>query len=231
LKQIARACGMVLLAVLILGGGGWWYYRANDGLHRRGRNSPLDRRSAELYAALQSGDTQSIDRILTQQPKLLYARFGSDGTVLHVASRYNHPEAIKLLLGWGVDVSDANGRYRATPLHSAALWGSKEAAAELIKDGAAVDAQAAFGTPLRWAVRGADLRRNPKADYGAVVRLLLDAGADANGGDGQGWSATLEENNPAVTALLKAHGARLTPLAVESTDQSASSKLAFGEKR
>src|SRR5689334_19863165 len=112
-----RGCGMALLAVLILGGGGWWYYRANDGLNRRMRGAPLDRQSAMLYGAIQSGDTESVERILTEQPKLLYARFGPDGTALHVAARYNQTLVIRRLIEWGADVADANGRFGATPLH------------------------------------------------------------------------------------------------------------------
>jgi hypothetical protein len=229
LKRIARGCGMVLFAALVLGGGGWWYYRANDGLHRRG--SPFDRQSAKLYAALQTGETQSIDRILMEQPKLLHARYGSDGSVLHVAARYNHSDAIKLLTEWGADVADSSGRFGATPLHWAAWWGATDATAELLKRGAAVDAHAALGTPLRWAVRGAELRRNPKADYQALVKLLLDAGADVNGGDGRGWSVALEDADAGVAALLKSRGGRFMGPESESPDAPAPSKFARGPER
>ena len=211
---------MVLLGVLILGGGGWWYYQANDGLSRRGRNGPMDLQVKTLYAALQAGDTQAIDRMLTEQPKLARARFGSDGTLLHVASRYNHPEEVRLLVEWGADVSDSNGRFGATPLHWAAWWGSADAAAELIRNGAQVDAPSSLGPPLRWAVRGAVVHRNPRTDYRTIVQLLLDRGADVNGGDARGWSRSLEGSASRVADVLRQHGAKLDSVEADVADAS-----------
>ena len=229
LKRIAKGCGMTLLAVLILGGGGWWYYQNNDGPNSR--RGPLDRQAVTMYAAIRAGDTQSVERVLTQQPKLVYARFGADGTALHVAARYNRPEIIKLLLSWGAELSDSNGRYAATPLHWAAWWGASDAAAELIKAGASVDARATMGTPLRWAVRGAEVRQNRRADYRAVVRVLLNAGADPNGGDGQGWPVTIEQQDAGVAALLKEHGGTLTASAPQLPDSDDPTTLAQGPAR
>ncbi|MEX0940881.1 MAG: ankyrin repeat domain-containing F-box protein, partial [Candidatus Babeliales bacterium] len=89
-------------------------------------------------------------------------------TPLHLASLYDYPEVVKLLLenGAKVDIQDYCGD---TPLHGASFSGHTEVVKLLLENGAPIDIQDNFGdTPLY----SASVRNHPK-----VVKLLLENGA------------------------------------------------------
>ena len=102
-----------------------------------------------------------------------------------------------------------------TPLHIAAQEGQKERAAELISQGAGVNARnRAAETPLHCAAYFGQVE---------VAKLLIDHGADVNAKNGGGSTPLLDaaiKGHKAMTELLVAHGAdvnapdneRMTPL-------------------
>ena len=92
-------------------------------------------------------------------------------TPLHYAALNDDRDQVTALLGEGVPVS-AEDQEGNTPLHLAAQEYALKAAAVLLGSGATVDARNAWGnTPLFVATFNSSGR-------GAMIELLLDAGAD-----------------------------------------------------
>lgn len=125
-------------------------------------------------------------------------------TALHIAAGRNCTKVMRILLDHGAQVN-ARDFMDATPLHEAAAYGSLEAAALLLKSGAAVDAKQSDGqTALFWA---ATVSGSVK-----VARLLLDHGADVNARDYSEmtpltWAKNME-NRKEIVALLKKYGGK-----------------------
>lgn len=95
---------------------------------------------------------------------------------LHAAAWNNDPGKITELVAGGMSVSSASDS-GTTPLHSAAMKGSVEAARTLISLGANLEARDKFGrTPLFVA---AEVNPHPKA----VLELLLKSGASSTAVD------------------------------------------------
>jgi ankyrin repeat protein len=142
---------------------------------------------------------------------------GDGETVLMTASRTGNATAVKLLIAAGAKVNAQEGWRGQTPLMWAAAEGHSEAVQALIAAGAEINARSKAGfTPLLFAVREgrADVvkillksgaspeealatRRGGKTPalvlattnaHFELAALLLDAGADPNGG-GDGWTA------------------------------------------
>jgi ankyrin repeat protein len=78
--------------------------------------------------------------------------------------------------GFPVDTLD---EFEATALHHAALHGRIAPVRVLLAHGAALEIRDKehSATPLGWALFGADVLEDEGAEYPAVVRALLDAGA------------------------------------------------------
>ncbi|MFI7121954.1 ankyrin repeat domain-containing protein [Amycolatopsis sp. NPDC049868] len=93
---------------------------------------------------------------------------------LHYAAHKGDLAAIQRRLADGVDVNITESRSNYTPLHFAVQEGKVDAARALLDAGADVQAVYAPGaTPLHLAVI-----RWRKAPDGAMIKLLLDHGAD-----------------------------------------------------
>ncbi|GAA3559570.1 hypothetical protein GCM10022222_49130 [Amycolatopsis ultiminotia] len=93
---------------------------------------------------------------------------------LHYAAKNDDVAGVRVRLDAGVDVNLADRRIRYTPLHFAVQDGAVEAACVLLDAGA--DVQAVYdpgATPLHLAVI-----RWRKSPDGAMIKLLLDHGAD-----------------------------------------------------
>ena len=133
-----------------------------------------------LHARQQERDMlECILEFFAQKYKLRFLteetlRAGGDlgqriSTNLCVAALFGLRETIQLLLGAGIDVSEADDDdWKFTPLHYAALYGHESVVRLLLQRGANIDAEGLYGfTPLRCA-----------AMYGhePVVRLLLAQG-------------------------------------------------------
>ncbi len=108
------------------------------------------------YESLQSGDLPALKALLRGHPRLATERGTNGNTLLNLAAsiegkkgRTGGQQAIEALLEAGADVNDGNDR-GWTPLHQAAYANQPEMAAALIRNGAAMDAEAhgAGGTPL-----------------------------------------------------------------------------------
>ncbi|MGY6651561.1 ankyrin repeat domain-containing protein [Amycolatopsis sp. TRM77291] len=93
---------------------------------------------------------------------------------LHYAAQNGDVAAIRRRLADGVDVNITEKRSNYTPLHFAVQEGKVEAARALLDAGANIHAVYSPGaTPLHLAVI-----RWRKASDGAMIKLLLDRGAD-----------------------------------------------------
>ncbi len=137
----------------------------------------------ELLHAIQSGDLQSLQRLLSQNPGLAQARIERNkgsSTPLHAVTDWpgffpNGPASVRALLDAGADPNATTlpGDFKETPLHYAASTDDLEVAAALLDGGASLEINGgsiAGGTPLENAV-----------GYGCwhVALLLLARGAKA----------------------------------------------------
>lgn len=105
-------------------------------------------------------------------------------TPLHSAAMKADLNGIREALAAGVPVDGVERRLGWTPLHFAAEYGAADAAKALLKAGAKIDAQGKDGqTPLWRAVM-----QRKKSPDGAMVRLLIRAGADPDLADNRGKS-------------------------------------------
>ena len=124
---------------------------------------------------------------------------------IHDAARVGDLAGVQAELDKGVDVNakDENDEAGWTPLHRAAMHGSKEIAELLIAEGANLNAKNEWGgTPLHYAAR-----RGYKED----VELLIAEGADVNAMDDFGrtpldWAKRRKHKETAD--LLRTHGGK-----------------------
>jgi len=131
--------------------------------------SPLER-------AIDSGDTNAVEKILKSNPSLANKlfRFGSE-TPLFRAAEFNNPKAnIDLLIKNGADINAKSGGFNLTPLQQAAWSGKLEAVKALLANHPDVNATTRNGdTALTYSF---------VADSKEIFNLLLDNGADINHG-------------------------------------------------
>jgi ankyrin repeat protein len=103
---------------------------------------------------------------------------------LHYAAMNNNPDTIRARLAAGIPIDLPEQRAHYTPLHFAVDNGALDAVTALLDAGADIEARADRGiTPLHLAV--SRWRQRPD---GAVIKLLLDRGADTTAGDMHGWT-------------------------------------------
>ena len=133
---------------------------------------PADPKAAAFIAAIRSGDTGVVAKMLTADPHSVNLRDESGSTPLHHAAGFAPPSVVQLLLAKGADVN-AKNRRGSTPL----LWAIHDLpkVRMLVEAGAAVNVKQSDGrSPLfQAATLGNGL---------ATVRYLLDKGADPNVG-------------------------------------------------
>lgn len=135
-----------------------------------------------VFEAAESGDLETVARLLKADPKLVEATNAEGDTALHLAAgcRRGEPAAlplVRLLLEGGANV-EARNTSGQTPLLYSAYAGFRQAVELLLDKGASFRYQDRNGrSPLHYAAR------EGKA---AVVELLLAKGADASLKDGQG---------------------------------------------
>jgi ankyrin repeat protein len=138
----------------------------------------LDRRAKALYKAAEQGDLPGVQSLLDSGALvngIVEANLGHTTYPLEAALQY--PKVAKALIDAGADVN-ARAPIMGTSgaLFSAVVSGHPEVVRLLLKSGAIVDQRAAHtgSTPLAWAAG------ERKTDRSEVIRLLLEAGADAN---------------------------------------------------
>lgn len=154
-----------------------------------------------VHAAMMSGQTAALRRMLAKDSRLCALRDGSMFTPLHHAASFGDSEIVKLLCRFGAD-PDARDIDGHTPLHYAAALGCLESGRTLIDEGADIDApDKDCATPLMCAAFSGGAR---------MIRLLLSAGASIGREDRNGRTAihaASETGRPQVALELLDHGA------------------------
>src|ERR1044072_912609 len=125
-------------------------------------NDPI---AAALAAAIKTGDTETLRRMLADDPALAQARVHTEGdgagsrTLLHIATDWpgnfpNIAETIRVLAASGADVNarfEGASSHKETPLHWAASSDDAAALDALLDAGADIEATGAVigrGTPM-----------------------------------------------------------------------------------
>jgi hypothetical protein len=133
----------------------------------------------QLRVAAQEGEIDVVHELVQEEGIDVNAKDESGLTALHFSCKKDQFAIINLLLdnGANVDVRDSGGW---TPLHLA-LKNVEVARLLVSKGGANVNAKINFGgqTTLHLAVKIADI---------AMIRFLLNKGADLNSKDKYGWT-------------------------------------------
>lgn len=152
----------------------------------------------DLVSAVALGNTDEVQRLLENDPKLANSRRSDGHPALHVAVELNEKAAVNALLKAGVDVDirskcKSNVNVDDTALHCAALWGREEIAALLIDSGANVNALTdRMSTPLHDAAGMGHVK---------LAKLLLEHGANPDARDATGktpldWCRGSRANDP-----------------------------------
>jgi ankyrin repeat protein len=178
----------------------------------RRHGAPDDTTPAErLLGAYQRGDRAATRRLLAGDPGLPGRLTAGDmGEALIRAAEGGNTAAVELMLDDGFPLDSRSAADDgATALHGAAYAGSADVTRLLLSRGANLGSRDTTwqSTPLEWAAVGSGERPrdNPRPDWPATVRALLDAGASARD---VGLSPDdPKPPSPEVAALLRAHGA------------------------
>jgi ankyrin repeat protein len=164
----------------------------------RGRRLlPSDDRLS-VFEAAAFGRLQRLESILADDPSHLDARSDDGFAPLHLAVFGGQAEAARLLLGRGADPDALSSGpiAQVPPLGTAAFVRSEPLARVLLEAGADPNARGAGGfAALHTAAANGDV---------ALVRLLLDRGADARAVADDGRSPIVLAGGPQVRALLMA---------------------------
>jgi ankyrin repeat protein len=117
--------------------------------------------AAAAVAAISSGDTKLLKRLLRQKPYLAKARIDDQRTLLHIATDWpghfpNNIETIAVLVASGADINaEFAGQHSETPLHWAASSDDVGVIDVLLDHGANIEARGSViggGTPMSDAV-------------------------------------------------------------------------------
>ena len=183
----------------------------------------------KLMDAIRAGDKAGVETLLTAEPWLLDFTAPNGSSAMLLAAYYQHPELAEVFRRHGAKLDMFEGcalgdletveklvegdRGLANafapdgfyPLGLAAFFGHKAIVEFLLKHGADVRLAARNAQKVT-ALHGAVARRDME-----IVRLLLEAGADANARQERGFlplhDAAANGSAPLVELLLK-HGAR-----------------------
>ena len=138
-----------------------------------------------LLSACLRADQADVQRLVTLHPGLA-DRLTEDqqAAAITQAAEAGHAAAVGLMLDLGFPV-DARREDGGTALHAAAYSGSANVVTLLIDHGADIEARDLTwdSTPLDWAAVGSGEQpgSNPRAEWPATVRALLEAGASTRG--------------------------------------------------
>jgi ankyrin repeat protein len=130
-------------------------------------------------------DRATARRLVADDPGLLGRLNDDDHGVVVRAADCGDVEAVRLMLDLGFPADIRAGVDGATPLHAAAASGSVQVVRLLVDREADLTVRDGHwnATALAWATVGSGFRlgRNPKPDWPATVRLLIEAGVSLDG--------------------------------------------------
>lgn len=183
---------------------------------------------AELFSAIQKGDSETAISLLAAEPALCSAR-NANGVSALMLARYSNLKSVteairaehreldvfeaatfgdvvrlRALLDADPALVNARSGDGGSALHFSCFFGQPECARELVRRGADIHAEAAaFGNvqPLHSAAAGRSAE---------IVKLLLEAGADPKVKQGHGWTAlhsAAQHGDADMSQTLLRHGA------------------------
>lgn len=158
-------------------------------------------RQTALLSAISAGQAHIVQLLLERGAKPEAA----NGAALWEAIRKHNPKIVQLLLAAGANANQTDN-YNRNILYEAACFNPPEVIDMLIKAGANVNLQATDGIHNSTALINAC--RHQKQDSAEIVRLLLEAGANASVKDAKGKTAldyATERGHTQAAELLKAH--------------------------
>lgn len=165
--------------------------------------------SRRLVVAALREDADEVNRILAKHPNV-GKEMGADARSITDAAQEGRTEAVRLLLFAGVNPTTP-GMDSGSALHTACWFGNLDIV-KLLVDRVPLDLlDAVHGSPpLGWAAHGSQWCRNPRGDYVAVVKLLIEAGADVNAAANKFGVTMLQQagKREDVKAVLRAAGAK-----------------------
>jgi uncharacterized protein len=185
--------------------------------------------SKKLMEALRAGDKAGLEALLSAEPGLLRFAAPNGSSLMLVAAYYGHPEladvflrhgakadvfeasalgdleTVRRLVGGDRNLANAFAADGFYPLGLAAFFGHRAIVEFLLKNGADVS-MAARNAQKVTALHGAVARRDVE-----IVKMLLEAGADANARQERGFAPLHDaaaNGNATLVELLLKHGAR-----------------------
>lgn len=135
--------------------------------------------SVKFIAACMSADKDTVDHLLKEQPNLVQSLSPMEMRAVSDAAWKCKPDALQIMLDAGFDLN-ARGEHGATALHWACWFGLHDMVKMILPYNPPLEAVCqSFGcTPFNWACHGSVNCRNPVGNYVAVLKLLIDAGAE-----------------------------------------------------
>ena len=169
-----------------------------------------------FLSACLGADRADAQRLVADHPGLLDRLTDAElGGAIVQAAEAGSTAAVELMLDLGFPIDARGGDNGGTALHAAAYAGSAATVRFLLDRGADIEARDTTwdSTPLVWAAIGSGERpkHNPRPNWVATVRILIEAGASSEGVSLS--SDDLKPPSPEVAQLLRAfgggdHGAR-----------------------
>jgi len=161
-----------------------------------------------LSACLRANPAEAR-RLAADHPGLLHRLTETEqGAAIIQAAEVGRTAAVELMLDMGFRIGARGGYDGATALHAAAYAGSVETVRLLLDRGADIEARDTHwdSSPLVWATIGSGERprHNPRPNWVATVRTLIEAGASC-----EGLTLSPDDLKPPsleVAQLLRAHG-------------------------
>lgn len=146
-----------------------------------------------------NADEPAARALLREHPGLMKDLGPDDARAVADCAGRGQADAVRLMLDLGFPM-DVTGMDNGTPLHIAAWFGQLSVVELLLGRGARVDVTDAShqSTPLGWCCHGSRHCARQGADYAAVARALLSAGAKPG--------PNLNDATPEVRAVLERAG-------------------------